>query len=235
MVNCHLLFPKKYKDNGKNLFDIIKEYFEILCAKLGFKFEIKMQIEHGLGPSLKVLDNTISTPGSNANKEFINLLSENLRERLLGSGVAPEDVDDFVPTKVSTVIDLLSDYAKLEDNKENRELLINEVADNLRLSTQDKTASELLSSLPSLIRGQVNHNQAQSAVSTFIKLITEGKSEIYEKKGAINAINAIHQKVSKAIVEQEEKKATSKQNLEGGKWTHRIKEQKLSKSHEHLH
>ncbi len=189
---------KNYKDNGKSLFDIIKEYFETFCAKLGFNFETTIQIEHDLGPSLKVLDDTISTTGSNANEKFINLLSENLRERLLGSGVALEDVNDFVTIKVSTVMDLLSDYAKLEDNKENRELLISEVADNLGLSTQDKTASEVLmelGSLPSLIRGQVNHNQVQFVVNIFTNLIIEGKSEIYEKKGAINAIDAIHQKI----------------------------------------
>lgn len=35
-------------------FDIIKEYFQKLCGKLGFKFEIKTQIEHNLDNSLKV-------------------------------------------------------------------------------------------------------------------------------------------------------------------------------------
>lgn len=257
---------KKYKDNSKNLFDIIKEYFEIFCTKLGFKPETEIQIEHDLGTQVKVshyLDGTISTTGSDANKHFINLLSENLREKLLCSGVAleSEDIDRIVEIRVSTVMDLLSEYAnKLEDNKENRELLINEVADNLGLSFQGKTASEVfkkfddeiiklthtggiesnigqhireLGPLPSLIKGQVNHNQVQSVVSTFIKLITEGKSEIYQEKNAVNAIDAIHQKVSKAIVEQEEK-ATHKQDVEQAKWTDRIKKQKLSvESHEH--
>ena len=127
---------KNYKDNGKSLFDIIKEYFQKFCSELGFKHETKIQIEHDLGTQIKVsnyLDGTISITGSDANEEFINLLSKNLRERLLGSGVAlgDEDVDDIIEVRVSAVMDLLSDYAKLEDNKENRELLISEVADNL--------------------------------------------------------------------------------------------------------
>ena len=138
---------KNYKDNGKSLFDIIKEYFQKFCAELGFKYETKIQIEHDLGTQIKVnnyLDGTISTIGSDANEEFINLLSKNLREKLLESGVAlgGEDVDDIIEVRVSAVMDLLRDYTKLEDNKENRELLISEVADNLGLSTQDKTASE---------------------------------------------------------------------------------------------
>lgn len=228
---------KNYKDNGKSLFDIIKEYFQKLCAKLGFKPETKIQIEHSLGTQSNYLDGTISTTESDANEEFINLLSENLRERFLGLGLALEDVNDLVEVRVSTVMDLLSDYAKLEDNKENRELLISEVADNLGLSTQDKTASEVLmesGSLPSLIRGQVNHNQVQFVVNIFTNLIIEGKREVYEKKGAINAIDAIYQKVDRAIVEQE-KKATNKQDIESDKWTDRIKKQRLSaKSHEHL-
>ncbi|WP_264735789.1 MULTISPECIES: hypothetical protein [unclassified Wolbachia] len=254
---------KNYKDNGKSLFDIIKEYFQKFCAKLGFKPETKIQIEHSLGTQSNYLDGTISATGSDANKEFINLLSKNLRGRLLESGVAlgNEDVDGIVEVRVSTVMDLLSNYAKLEDNKENRELLTSEVADNLGLSTQDKTASEVLKefddeiiklmhtegiknnigqhimelgSLPSLIKGQVNHNQVQSVVNTFIKLIIEGKSEVYKEKNAINAIDAIYQKVDKAIVEQE-KRATNKQDIENDKWTDRIKKQKLSvESHEHL-
>ncbi len=253
---------KNYKDNGKTLFDIIKEYFQKLCAKLGFKSETKIQIEHSFGAQSNYLDGTISTTGSDANKEFINLLSENLRERLLGSGVAlgNEDVDGIVEVRVSTVMDLLSDYAKLEDNKENRELLISEVADNLGLSFQGKIASEVLKefddemlmhtegidnnigqhimelgSLPSLIRGHINHNQVQSVVNTFIKLIIEGKSEVYKEKNAINAIDAIHKEIDKAIVEQEEK-ATNKQDIENDKWTDRITKQRLSvESHEHLH
>lgn len=250
---------KNYKDNGKSLFDIIKEYFQKFCAKLGFKPETKIQIEHSLGTQSNYLDGTISTTGSDANEEFINLLSENLRDRLLRSGSALEDVNDFVAIKVSTAMDLLSDYAKLEDNKENRELLISEVADNLGLSFQGKIASEVLKefddemlmhiegidnnigqhimelgSLPSLIRGHINHNQVQSVVNTFIKLIIEGKSEVYKEKNAINAIDAIHQKIDKAIVEQE-KKATNKQDIENDKWTDRIKKQNYSaESHEHL-
>ncbi|WP_353285396.1 hypothetical protein [Wolbachia endosymbiont (group A) of Beris morrisii] len=248
---------KNYKDNGKSLFDIIKEYFQKFCAKLGFKPETKIQIEHGFGAQSNYLDGTISTTGSDANEEFINLLSENLRERFLGLGLALEDVNDLVEVRVSTVMDLLSDYAKLEDNKENRELLISEVADNLGLSFQGKITSEVLKefddemlmhtegidnnigqhimelgSLPSLIRGHINHNQVQSVVNTFIKLIIEGKSEVYKEK---NAINAIYQKVDKAIVEQE-KRATNKQDIENDKWTDKIKKQRLSvESHEHLH
>ncbi|WP_341812589.1 hypothetical protein [Wolbachia endosymbiont (group A) of Conops quadrifasciatus] len=247
---------KNYKDNGKSLFDIIKEYFQKFCAKLGFKPETKIQIEYSLGTQSNYLDGTISTTGSDANEEFINLLSENLRERFLGLGLALEDVNDLVEVRVSTVMDLLSDYAKLEDNKENRELLISEVADNLGLSFQGKIASEVLKefddemlmhtegignnigqhimelgSLPSLIRGHINHNQVQSVVNTFIKLIIEGKSEVYKEK---NAIDAIYQKVDKAIIEQE-KRATNKQDIENDKWTDRIKKQKLSvESHEHL-
>ncbi|WP_265035569.1 MULTISPECIES: hypothetical protein [unclassified Wolbachia] len=251
---------KNYKDNGKSLFDIIKEYFQKFCAKLGFKPETKIQIEHGFGAQSNYLDGTISTTGSDANEEFINLLSENLRERFLGLGLALEDVNDLVEVRVSTVMDLLSDYAKLEDNKENRELLISEVADNLGLSFQGKITSEVLKefddemlmhtegidnnigqhimelgSLPSLIRGHINHNQVQSVVNTFIKLIIEGKSEVYKEKNAINAIDAIYQKVDKAIVEQE-KRATNKQDIENDKWTDKIKKQRLSvESHEHLH
>ncbi|MGL9779229.1 MAG: hypothetical protein ACR5K5_03100 [Wolbachia sp.] len=255
---------KNYKDNGKSLFDIIKEYFQKFCAKLGFKPETKIQIEHSLGTQSNYLDGTISTTGSDANEKFTNLLKKNLRERLLGSGVAlgGEDVDDIIEVRVSAVMDLLRDYAKLEANKENRELLISEVADNLGLSFQGKTASEVLKksddktiklmhtegiennidqhimelrSLPSLIKGQVNHNQVQFVVNIFTNLIIEGKSEIYKEKNAINAIDAIHQKIDKAIVERE-KRATNKQDIENDKWTDRIKKQKLSmESHEHLH
>lgn len=180
---------KNYKDNGKSLFDIIKEYFQKLCAELGFKRETKIQIEHDLGTQIKVsnyLDGTISITGSDANEEFINLLRKNLRERLLESRVAlgSEDVDEIIKVRVSAVMDLLSNYAKLEDNKENRELLINEVADNLGISFQDKRASGAIGSLPSLIKGQVNHNQVQPVVNIFTNLIIEGKSEIYEKKGS---------------------------------------------------
>ncbi|UIP91898.1 hypothetical protein IYZ83_001430 [Wolbachia pipientis] len=66
---------KDYKDNGKTLFDMIKECFQKFCAKLGFKPETKIQIEHSLGTQIKVnnyLDGTISTTGSDANEEFIN-------------------------------------------------------------------------------------------------------------------------------------------------------------------
>ncbi len=44
---------KNYKVNDKNLFDIIVEYFQKICEKLGFKFETK--IEHSLGKPLKVV------------------------------------------------------------------------------------------------------------------------------------------------------------------------------------
>ncbi len=65
-------------------------------------------------------------------------------------------------------------------------------------------------------------------------LIIEGKSEVYKKGGAINAIDAIHKEIDKAIVEQE-KKATNKQDIENDKWTDRIKKQNYSaESHEHL-
>ncbi|WP_264337445.1 hypothetical protein [Wolbachia endosymbiont (group B) of Dolichovespula media] len=265
-----LTIPKElenYKDNGKTLFDIIKEYFQKFCAELGFKYETKIQIEHVLGTQIKVsnhLDGTISTTGSDANEEFINLLRKNLRGRLLGSGVTlgGEDVDDIIEVRVSAVMDLLSDYAKLEDNKENRELLISEVADNLGLFFQGKIAPEVLKefddkiiklmnsegiesnidqhvmeleSLPSLIKGEVDHNQVQCVVNIFTNLIIEGKREICEKKGAINAIDAIHKKVDKAIIEQE-KQATNKQDIENDKWTDRIKKQRLSmEPHEHLH
>ncbi len=244
------------------MFDIIKEYFQKLCAKLGFKPKTRIQIERGFGAQSNYLDGTISTTGSDANKEFINLLSKNLRERLLESGVAlgKEDVDGIVEVRVSTVMDLLSDYAKLEDNKENRELLISEVADNLGLSFQGKIASEVLkefddkmlmhtegidnnigqhimelSSLSSLMKGQVNHNQVQFIVNIFTNLIIEGKREVYKEKNAINAIDAIHQKIDKAIVKQE-KKTTNKQDIENDKWTDKIKKQRLSMElHEYLH
>lgn len=52
--------------------------------------------------------------------------------------------NDLVEVRVSTVMDLLSDNAKLEDNKENRELLISKVADNLGPSFQGKIAPEVL-------------------------------------------------------------------------------------------
>ncbi|WP_438456574.1 hypothetical protein [Wolbachia endosymbiont of Kerria lacca] len=46
---------KNYKEGGRNLFDIIREYFQKFCKKLGFKFEIKTQkVEHDLDDSLKV-------------------------------------------------------------------------------------------------------------------------------------------------------------------------------------
>ncbi|OEY86842.1 hypothetical protein BIY23_04660 [Wolbachia pipientis] len=34
---------KNYKVGGKNLFDIIREYFQKLCEKLGFNFEEKIE------------------------------------------------------------------------------------------------------------------------------------------------------------------------------------------------
>lgn len=261
----------------------------------------------------KMLDGTILTPGSNANEKFINLLSENLRYRLLRSGSAQEDVDDFVEIKVSTVMDLLIDYIKLENNKENRELLINEVADNLGLS-KGKKFSEILKeignqithlmhvdrmeehmtrskdltamvkkkfaihenldkledyrsgstrklrclidrpytfgekqftlgasnnlfnlrALPSLIKGPVNHNQVQFIANIFTNLITEGKEEIYTKKGAISAIDAIHKKVDEVIAKQEER-TDSKHGTENNKWTDAIKEERLSTSKSHAH
>ncbi|WP_250295480.1 hypothetical protein [Wolbachia endosymbiont of Oedothorax gibbosus] len=43
---------KNYKIDGKNLFDIIKEYFQKFCEKFGFKFEV--EIEQGLGDPMEV-------------------------------------------------------------------------------------------------------------------------------------------------------------------------------------
>lgn len=43
---------KNYKIDGKNLFDIIKEYFQKFCEKFGFKFEVG--IEHDLGDPMEV-------------------------------------------------------------------------------------------------------------------------------------------------------------------------------------
>lgn len=234
------------------------------------------------------------------------------------SGSDLEDVNDFVEIKVSTVMDLLNDYAKLADNKENRELLINEIAENLGLSSQDKPISEILKeisdeithlmhvdrmedsvgqytregtarveqklaihkklnklenhhsidigtrklrclidapyssgenifrsgisnslfnlrSVPTLITGPINYNQVQFIADIFTNLITEGKSEIFERKGAISAIDAIHQEIDRAIVEQEEK-AARKQSVEGNQWADMIKKERLSsidKSHAH--
>nr|WP_265035021.1 hypothetical protein [Wolbachia endosymbiont (group A) of Apoderus coryli] len=45
---------KNYQEGEKSLFDIIKEYFQKFCEKLGFKFEANTQIEYNLGNSLKV-------------------------------------------------------------------------------------------------------------------------------------------------------------------------------------
>lgn len=50
-----LTIPRKlrdYKIDGRNLFDIIQEYFYKFCEKLGFKFEV--EIEHNLGNPLEV-------------------------------------------------------------------------------------------------------------------------------------------------------------------------------------
>ncbi|WP_168464566.1 hypothetical protein [Wolbachia endosymbiont of Ctenocephalides felis wCfeT] len=226
---------KNYKYNGQSLFDIITEYFKTLCEKLGFKFEAEIQteIELDLGAPIKVsryLDGTISTIGSEANKDFINLLEKNLEDRLLKSGVKKEDIDAYVEVKVPTVIDLLSNYAKLEDTEENKELLIKEVTDNLGLSSHDhishgNSSPFALKFLPSLVKGTINYDHAKFVANTFTKLIIEGKSEIYEKQGAINAIDAINQKVDKKIVEQEEK-ITNKHGTD--KWADKIKEQRLS-------
>ncbi|MGL9725605.1 MAG: hypothetical protein ACR5KV_02655 [Wolbachia sp.] len=114
-----------------------------------------------------------------------------------------------------TVIDLLSNYVKLEDNKENRELLIKEVIDNLGLSSQNYTfhnnsGSSALEFLPSLVKDPVNYNQAQFIANIFTKLIIEEKSEVYKKQGAINAIDTINWKVDEKIIEQEEKQLISK-------------------------
>nr|WP_246209836.1 hypothetical protein [Wolbachia endosymbiont of Atemnus politus] len=43
---------KNYKVGDKNLFNIIKEYFQKFCEKLGFKFEV--EIEHDLGDPMEV-------------------------------------------------------------------------------------------------------------------------------------------------------------------------------------
>ncbi|MEY2392829.1 hypothetical protein [Wolbachia endosymbiont of Tettigetta isshikii] len=50
-----LTIPKElesYQDGGKSLFDVIKEYFQKFCEKLGFKFEAK--IKQNLRKQLKV-------------------------------------------------------------------------------------------------------------------------------------------------------------------------------------
>ncbi|WCR53834.1 MAG: hypothetical protein PG981_000856 [Wolbachia endosymbiont of Ctenocephalides orientis wCori] len=67
----------------------------------------------------------------------------------------------------------------------------------------------------------------QFIVDIFTNLITEGKSEIFERKGAISAIDAIHQEIDKAIVEQ---------SVEGRKWTSITENERLSmdKSNAHL-
>ncbi|MCM1001132.1 MAG: hypothetical protein KTV72_02230 [Wolbachia endosymbiont of Melophagus ovinus] len=55
---------KNYKVDDKNLFDIIIEYFQRACEKLGFKFEAK--IEHSLGKPLKVIDEPGVVQGLNS-------------------------------------------------------------------------------------------------------------------------------------------------------------------------
>lgn len=45
---------RDYKTDGRNLFDIIKEYFYKFCEKLGFKFEV--EIEHDLGDPMSYLE-----------------------------------------------------------------------------------------------------------------------------------------------------------------------------------
>ncbi|MHC3898253.1 UNVERIFIED_CONTAM: hypothetical protein LBW93_05095 [Wolbachia endosymbiont of Nasonia longicornis] len=52
------------------------------------------------------------------------------------------------------------------------------------------------------------------------------KAKYTKKKNAINAIDAIHQKIDKAIVEQE-KRATNKQDIENDKWTDKIKKTEI--------
>ncbi|MDG7056676.1 MAG: hypothetical protein LKM43_00780 [Wolbachia endosymbiont of Penenirmus auritus] len=54
---------KNYKVDDKNLFDIIIEYFQRACEKLGFKFETK--IEHSLGKPLKAIDEPGISKGLN--------------------------------------------------------------------------------------------------------------------------------------------------------------------------
>lgn len=63
---------KNYEIDGKNLFDIIVEYFQRACEKLGFKFETK--IEHSLGKPLKVLNdaNVCHNKNLNLNSELNN-------------------------------------------------------------------------------------------------------------------------------------------------------------------
>ncbi|MFJ5388538.1 hypothetical protein [Wolbachia endosymbiont of Drosophila bicornuta] len=54
--NLSLTVPERLKDyniGDKSLFDIIKEYFQKLCERLGF---FKIKIEHGLGDPLEVSD-----------------------------------------------------------------------------------------------------------------------------------------------------------------------------------
>lgn len=62
---------KNYKIDGKNLFDIIKEYFQKFCEKLGFKFEV--EIEQGLGNPLEVSDHLENMkPPIRSNKHGLN-------------------------------------------------------------------------------------------------------------------------------------------------------------------
>ncbi|WP_353284837.1 hypothetical protein [Wolbachia endosymbiont (group A) of Lasioglossum fulvicorne] len=44
---------KNYQEGEKSLFDIIKEYFQKFCEKLGFKFEANTQIKRNLRNPLK--------------------------------------------------------------------------------------------------------------------------------------------------------------------------------------
>ena|GEM_PF-4742117 len=61
---------KNYKVDDKNLFDIIVEYFQRACEKLGFKFETK--VEHSLGEPLKVLNDANVSPNKNLNLNLSN-------------------------------------------------------------------------------------------------------------------------------------------------------------------
>lgn len=62
--------------------------------------------------------------------------------------------------------------------------VLKEFDNEMLMNTEDNIGQHImeLGSLPSLIKGQVNHNQVQSVVNIFSNLIIKGKSEIYKKK-----------------------------------------------------
>ncbi|MBV0899914.1 MAG: hypothetical protein KTV77_04155 [Wolbachia endosymbiont of Fragariocoptes setiger] len=236
---------KSYEHNSKNLFNIIKEYFKKLCAKLGFNLEIKIQTQdkqvNDLGNEIKVssgLDRTMCILEKNLQNELS--LSQNMKSE-------NKDIREFIETKIPIVSALISDCTKLEDNQENRDLLIDAIANNLGFQFQDKRASEILKesdinsmdqesnntkiinelvNFPSLIKGSINHNQVQSAAKTFASLILHGKEEVYTKGNAINSIDAIRKEIDKTIIMQEEKESNKQEDVENTKWTDIVRQGK---------